>query len=233
MHIHCDNGWKNAPHACETVHHHIICRHQIEIEILPASAAEVYFADERYADPVNTQHRFQAIVYNAPSSGVEWQVSDINGGPGAGNIDTTGLYTAPPKGALAHGHTDIVIANATDDPTRRAYAMITLVGHGPEPPLQPELAIYPEVARLYYQSGAHNAYIDVSNKMQQFRIAFRHTPLSNVIWSGGISDGLYITPASGASHATITVQAHLAADSSVKAEAKVILLNYIWSGIVQ
>ena len=218
------------------VHHHVICQHQIEIEIQPATV-DVYFADERYIDPVNTQTRFQAVVYNAPNHSVSWQVLNINGGSGVGSIDSSGLYKAPPKGSLLNGHTDIVFAYVTADPTRRAYASVTLVGLGPEPKPDSELQIFPQVSKLYYQQGMHNDYIDSSNKVQQFRTIIKHSPPTTVKWEliGGVGSinqqGFYTAPNFGSSPATLTIRALLNNDNSVKDEAKIILLNYSWPGI--
>jgi len=226
-----------GPYCHPVIHHHVVCRHQIEIDVHPA-AAEVYFADERYIDAINTQQRFTATVYNAPDNGVTWQVTDLAGGPGAGTIDPSGLYVAPLKGSIPHGHTDIIIATAKSDPTRRAYAKITLIGHGPEPQPIPKLEIYPQFAYLYYQDGAgvHNQYIDASNKHQQFRPLIKNTPLTDITWSitgvGSISDGFYTAPNSGSSPASVTVRAEMTLDSSINATARIILLNYFWPGIV-
>lgn len=227
-----------SPKRCDRLvaHHHVVCRHQIEIEVQPA-AAEVYFADERYVDAINTQQRFAASVYNAPDNGVIWQVTDVTGGPGAGTIDPSGRYLAPPKGSIPHGHTDLVIATAKADPTRRACAKVTLVGHGPEVAPAAKLEIYPQVAYLYYQDGAHNRYIDASNKRQQFTTLMRNTTLTDVSWSvagAGTIDaaGMYTAPSSGGAPAFVTVQAKLTLDNSVMDTARIILLNYSWPGIV-
>lgn len=226
-------------HCCHPmVHHQVTCRHQIEVEVQPASA-EVYFADERYVDAINTQVRFEATVYNAPNNSVTWQVTDISGGSGAGTIDPSGLYIAPPKGGILHGHTDIIIATVNADPTRRAYAKVTLVGHGPEPEPVAKLEIYPQITYLYYQEGAgvHNQYIDPSNKHQQFSTIINNTSLTDVTWSitgvGSInSDGFYTAPNSGVSPTVVMVQAQLTLASSIKTMARIILLNYSWPGIV-
>lgn len=236
--MHTRQSHYHGAHCCyPAVYHYVVCRHQIEIEVVPENT-EVYFADERYIDPINTQVRFDATVYNASNNSVTWQVSDITGGPGAGSIEPTGLYTAPPKGSIPHGYTDIVVATAKADPTRRAFAKVTLVGFGPEPALIPKLEIFPKVAYLYYRIYQHNNYIDTSNKMKQFTTIIKNTPYTNVSWSisgsmGTIdSDGLYRVPDSGGSPSVAAVHAELAHDSSVKDSAKVILLNYNWPGIV-
>jgi hypothetical protein len=214
----------------------VICRHRIEVGIHPATA-EVCFLDERHADPVNTQVRFTATVYNSPSGDVIWTVTDISGNPGAGSIDPTGLYLAPPKGGIPHGHTDIVTATSVDDPMRKAQARVVLIGRGPEPTPAAKLEIYPKTVYLYYQAGHHNSYIDPSNKMQQFRHIIRNTDLTEVVWSitgsGSIGSGtgLYAAPNSGSNGSVATVSAHLKNDTSVKDEAKVILINYDWPGI--
>ena len=218
------------------VHHHVVCRHQIEIEVTPENT-DVYFADERYVDPINTQVRFDATVYNAPNNSVIWQVTNITGGPGAGSIDPTGLYTAPPKGSITNGHTDIVTVIAKADPTRRAYAKVTLVGFGPEPAPIPRLEIFPKVVYLYYGSYHDNSYIDTSNKMQQFTSIIKNTPYSSITWTRLLHRPsrpmrwMYHAPDSGSDATVVMIQAALTTDSSVKDEAKIILLNYDWPGI--
>lgn len=234
------NHYPAHPYRCEPViHHHIVCRHQIEIEVGPAQV-EVYFSDERYVDPINTQVRFAAHVYNAPNNSVTWRVVNLLGGPGAGTIDGSGLYLAPPKGSLPHGHTDLVIATAKADPKRRAVAKVTLIGEGPEPAAEPVLEVYPTVAHLYYQDGpyVHNQYIDPSNKHQQFRTLVRNSPHTSVTWSivsgpGSISNtGFYYAPHQGTSPILVQVQAQLNHDAAITAQARVVLLNYSWPGIV-
>jgi hypothetical protein len=155
-------------HCCGHFLHRITCEHQIEIEIFPASA-EVYFADERYADPAMIQARFDVVVYNAPTAGVHWSVAAINGGPGAGSIDQTGLYTAPPKGALPSASTDVIIAEAADNPDRKAFAFVSLIGKGPEPPPTKQVLLSPKRCFLYDPIGNESGYIDESNTLQVFR----------------------------------------------------------------
>src|ERR1035438_1833931 len=130
--------------------HWMVCQHQVEIEVWPATA-EVYFHDERYADPVNTQVRFDAAVYNAPNCEVKWEVRALDGSPGQGQVDSTGLYTAPDKDGLNSGLTQIVVATAVADPKRQAFAYVTLVGRGPEPPPVVTVLILPQRVNLYYR----------------------------------------------------------------------------------
>jgi hypothetical protein len=211
-----------------------VCRHQIEVAVEPAHA-DVYFADERYINPINTQARFEATVLNAPNNGVIWQVVNIGGGPGAGTIDPSGLYTAPPKGTIPSGYTDIIVATAKADPTRRAYAKVTLVGFGPEPAPEPVLEIFPKVAYLYYRdgTGTDNSYIDISNKALQFRTVIKNTASTAVTWSvsgdGSIDgNGFYRAPDHGLSPVPVDINAHLTADPGVSDKARIILINYHW-----
>lgn len=216
------------------VHHHVVCRHQIEVAVEPAHT-QVYFADERYVNPINTQTRFEATVLNAPNNGVIWQVTSIGGGPGAGVIDPSGLYTAPPKGTIPSGYTDIIVATAKADPTRRAYAKVTLVGFGPEPAPEPVLEIFPKVSYLYYRdgTGTDNSYIDISNKALQFRTIIKNTASTAVTWSvsgdGSIDvNGFYRAPDHGLSPVPVDISAHLTADPGVNDKARIILINYHW-----
>jgi hypothetical protein len=161
----------------------LVCQHQVEVEVWPASA-EVYFRDERFEDPVSAQVRFEAAVFNATGWEVTWEVRDLAGGPGAGQIDATGLYTAPDKQVLTSGHTEIIVATAVANPARQAFAYVTLVGRGPQPPPTPTLLIQPQRVNLYYRQGGDSAWIDASNKRQVFRAAVQHSA-SGLNWYVG------------------------------------------------
>lgn len=231
-----------------TVKHHIVCRHQIEVEIWPA-AAEVYFQDERYENPIDAQMRFSASVYNAPTGKVTWQVLSLTGGPGAGAVDASGLYTAPLKGSHPFTLTDIIVATSVDDPMRMAYARVAVVGRGPEPLPVPRVEIFPKTAYLYYPNGNHNDHIDKSNTMQIFQSRLRNASSTQLNWSiqdnadspapplpvpvSGWHQGWYLYKLSGSgSQKTVKISASLASDPSVQDEAIVIHLNYSWPGIV-
>lgn len=218
--------------------HHMVCRHQVEVAVQPPSA-ELYFHDERWTDPIDTQFRFEAVIYNS-DRGVIWQVLAPDGGPGHGTIDATGLYQAPDKGTLASGTTDVVVATSRADPLRKAFAWVTLVGLGPLPAPAPRIEIWPKLITLYYWNNDDNAYIDDSNKKWVFRAYPRHLANAAVTWSttvgaiaGGSPDstfGTYTAPSSG-NIAEATVTAALAADPSVTDSATVVLLNYNWPGL--
>jgi hypothetical protein len=225
--------------------HHILCRHRVEIEVWPPRA-EVFFQDERYANPINTQVRFEAILYNVTVGGVTWEVRDLQGNPGAGSIDASGLYQAPPKGSLPSGTTDVVVAIATEDPLRKAYAWVTLVGEGPAPKPQASITLTPRSATLYYPENRaghddRNQFIDVSNTMQMFRATLRDSATTEVEWlvDGGIKTNpapsslfLYEAPTSGSSGAVHFVTARIKAEPGVAESAKVVLINYQWPKIV-
>ena len=224
------------------VYHHIVCRHQVEIEVWPPRA-EVHFRDDWTANVATTQVRFEAQVYNS-SQGYVWDVRDINGGPGQGTIDASGLYHAPPKGGLASGTTELVVASSREDPLRKAFAWVTLVGLGPRPAKAPEVAIFPRRINLYYGQGANNDMIDGCNKRCQFQaIAFNtgaqvewrvNVPpqLPGTFTSTGVVGPwfLYETPATGTA-AVITVRAQLQGNPAVFDDAKVSQLNYDWPGV--
>lgn len=242
---------------CAPLHivHEVQCRHQIEVEVWPPRA-EVYFRDERYVDPANTQVRFEAAVYNGASGRVAWQVLDLNGNPGVGTIDAGGLYKAPPKGSpptdLPHGLTEMIVARAVDDPLRSAYAWVTLIGDGPLPAPVPRLEIAPKQTYLYYPDPSshlsspysNNQFIDVSNKMQLFRASLRDSPAATINWriNGTIrqtaSDPFFLlnllTPAlsfgSGPDGQVVRIEAELASVPAIRAEARVVLINYYWPG---
>jgi hypothetical protein len=214
----------------------------VEIEVWPPKA-EVYFLDEQHIDPVNTQVRFDAVVYNTPSAAVRWEVIGIDGGAAAGAIDSSGLYMAPPKGSLPHATTDIVIASAADDPLRKAFAWVTLVGFGPEVEPQPKLEIYPQQTYLYYPEGMHNSYIDPSNTMQVFRAMIHNSGAEELEWfvdeGGGYGSPVgdlnpwyaYQVSGSGNNKKKVKIKARLKDDLNVMDEAIVYLINYFWPGV--
>jgi len=220
-----------------TITHRFVCRHRTEVEVWPASA-ELVFRDERYAHPVNTQVQFDAVVLNAPSNQVVWRVHALDGGPGAGTIDPTGLYIAPAKGSLPWGFTEIVSATSVDDPFRRAWAEVVIVGLGPEPPPPPRVEIFPKWVRLYHLDGKHNSYIDTSNKKQLFRTLLFHADPAQLIWrKEGTQVGtgpaflFHVTNADAATH-EIDITVELSTTAGVKDHARVSLLDYSWPGIV-
>lgn len=214
---------------------HVVCQHQIEVEIWPA-AAEVLFRDERYANPLDTKIQFHATVYNAPSDRVMWQVTGSGGRPGAGVIDPAGLYIAPPKGTLPYGFSEIVTATSVDDPFRKAHARVVVIGLGPEPRPPPKVEVYPQRASLYYPEGVHNAHIDASNTMQLFRAALYHANSDDLEWLVDASPShtgaefFYKVTGSGPA-GEVSIEVRLQSDHSVKDEATVSLLNYSWPGI--
>lgn len=232
-----------APHGegCVTdVVHHVVLRHQVEVEVRPARA-EVNFHDEAAVNPINTQIRFEATLYNVTRGGVSWEVRDPAGNPGAGSIDATGLYEAPPKGALASGHTDVVVATSVEDPLRKAFAWVTLIGDGPAPVPEPRIDISPKSVYLYYPqdrpaSPDRNEFIDESNTMQVFRATLRDSLTSEVEW---LVDGVlkanaqptslfkYEVTGSGSTK-VVVVTARIKARPDVKDEAKVVQINYTW-----
>jgi hypothetical protein len=211
----------------------------MEVEVWPAQA-EVYFRDERYVDPINTQVRFDAAVYNGSTSQVHWDVQSLSGNPGAGSIDPTGLYIAPTKSLFPYSVTDIVIATSVEDPLRKAVAFVTVIGNGPTPAPQPRIEIAPKQVYLYYPQGYDNAYIDPSNTMQLFRAFPLDTVSASVQWlvAGVVQGGagpdpwfLYQVTGSGSTKMT-TITARLLGDVGVQDEARVIHINYSWPGLV-
>jgi hypothetical protein len=215
------------------VFHHIVCRHQVEIEVWP-SRVELNFRDEWTANPIDTQTRFDALVYNS-DQGHLWEVRNPDGGPGQGTIDASGLYRAPPKGALPSGFTEVIVATSREDRLRKAFAWVTLVGVGPRPVAAPTVEIWPKRANLYYRQGANNNYIDDCNKMRQFMATPRDTPATLVEW---LVDGviqatgpwfLYQAPNTGGTK-VVAVRARLQAHPAIFDEAKVLQINYSWPG---
>ena len=225
------------PRRVAKVIHHITCQHQVEIDLWPA-AAEVYFVDEKSVDPANTQCRFEARIFNADAPGVRWRVNALDGSPGAGSIDASGLYRAPNKGGLPHGHTELVVAESVADPLRKAYARVTLMGFGPAPQPQPALDIFPRQATLFYPQGHHNAHIDESNTRQVFQAVLRRTAETQVEWfvdnmlQGSSSDEWFVYQLTGSgSSKIVTVKARLKNSPGVGDVAKVSVQNYQWPGL--
>jgi hypothetical protein len=222
----------------QRVHRYITCTRQIEVEVLPATV-ELSFADDLGANPINAQARFEAIVYNGRSAAVKWDVRDVNGNPGAGTIDATGRYLAPAKNALASGVTDIVVATSVEDPLRKAFAFVTLVGTGPAVAPAARIAIRPKTAYLYYpqnQTGAdRNEFIDVSNKQQVFRASVWNANeavewlVDGVLTANPAPSTLFRYQVNGSGSTTVVViTARLAAQPAIADQAKVVQINYRW-----
>jgi hypothetical protein len=210
----------------------------LEVEVWPAQA-EVYFRDDRGVNPINTQLRFESTVYNGQSSGVRWEVLSPSGLPGAGTIDPTGLYLAPPKGALASGTTDIVVVTSTENPLRKAFAWVTLVGVGPEVLPAPVIMIRPKSAYLYYPQNAsgadRNEFIDVSNTMQMFRASVRNSS-APVEWlvngvvapnTAPLDEFLYRVNGAGGT-TVVRIEARLTGQPAIADDAKIVQINYSW-----
>ncbi len=232
---------RHHTHGCSTqkVIHRWISQHQIEVEVTPARA-EINYRDEAYVDPMNTQVRFVATVYNASSSNVRWQVINGSGHAGEGSVDADGLYTAPIKGTRPYAMTDIVVATSMDDPQRRAYALVNLVGFGPEVPPEPRIEVYPRTAQVYYNgniSGAYNHYIDQCNKEQVFRTITSNAGSDLVVWRKGGSvvgsnDPWYqLTSDWSGSGSVILLTAELKDHPGISDTAIVRQTNYYWPGI--
>ena len=222
--------------AIEVVHH-VERRHRAEVEVWPPRA-DVTFADERAASPANTCVRFEATVFNARNTAVRWEVQDPGGGPGAGTIDGTGLYSAPAFAAGLDGHTDVVVATLVEDPLRKAYAWVTLTGDGPWPVRVATVELRPKTVTIYYPTGSDNAFIDVSNTMQLFRARLRDAPPQPLEWrvDGGVQAGetgetfLYRLLGPGATK-QVTVEVRAPGLPGVADSAKVMQLNYVWPGL--
>ena len=214
------------------------CCPQIEVEVWPAQA-EACFRDDLGVNPSNTQIRFEAVVYNGRSAGVRWEVLAPSGLPGAGTIDATGLYRSPAKGALPSGTTDLVVATSIENPLRKAFAWVTLVGVGPAVQPAPRIIIRPKSAYLYYPQNAsgadRNEFIDISNTMQMFRASVRNSSAA-VEWlvNGGVVANpapshlfRYVVNGAGATQ-TVVIGARLVGQPAVIDEAKVVQINYRW-----
>ena len=215
--------------------HHVTRRHRPEVEVSPPRA-ELTFRDERAANPAESRVRFEATVLNACSTEVRWEVLDPGGGPGAGSIDQTGLYTAPDFALGLDGHTDVVVATLVEDPLRKAFAWVTLVGKGPWPVPAARIEVTPKMTYLYYPSGHDNAYIDPSNTMQLFQARIRDSDQTQVDWRvDGVLQGshadtfLYRLNGSGAAK-SVTIEARIHGEAAADT-ARVMQINYDWPGL--
>jgi|WetSurMetagenome_2_1015567.scaffolds.fasta_scaffold293533_1 hypothetical protein len=231
----------SVKNCCRHFHHRIVCRHQIEIEVFPGSA-EAYFADEQYADPIQCQVRFDAIVLNAPSGKTLWSVKSPAGGPGKGSIDETGLYVAPPKGGIPSGWTDVIVASSADDASRTASAFVTLVGKGPAPAPVKRITISPQRCTLYLPAASTNPpsnpgfdpnrYIDASNTRRIFTAILRNCN-EKVRWKAtGVAsvdlDAGQPYPYTASTAGVVRVRAELVSDAAVFDEALVSVVKYDW-----
>ncbi len=221
--------------------HEIECRHQVEVEVWPASAT-AYFQDERFVNPIDTQVRFDAAIYNSPYW-VTWEVKSLAGGPGAGTIDPSGLYTAPPKGTYPHGLTDLIVATTVEAPHRQAYARVTLIGFGPAPQPVSRLQIFPKQAYIYasLEASALNTFIDQSNRQQRFVASIHNLPLGaspQIKWQvvgfglSATDTDFFLVKSSDlpAAQSDVFVTATLGAPYDITDTARIYLLNYAWPG---
>ena len=132
-----------------------------------------------------------------------------------------------------------MVATSIDDPFRKAYAQVTLVGRDPEPVI-PIIEIFPRQIYLYYPLGHNNDYIDESNKMQLFRTIMRNSSSSQVIWrrNGALIPGwdkpwyLYKVGDWTDSGGTTSVKLSAELSSGETDEAVIIMINYDWPGII-
>lgn len=222
-------------HTVTDVHHHRICRHRIEVEVWPPRT-DVRFLDEKWTNPTHTELRFVATVYNS-QQGVVWSVLTPTGQPGLGTIDAGGRYVAPLKGGLPSGYAEIVVATSREDPLRKAFAWVTVLGDGPEVPPQTEIEVWPKRVTLYYPDGQDNAYIDPSNTMQMFQAKIRHSATTTVEWrvNGALQAEtspwfLYRVFGSGGVD-TLTIEARPTGQPGVRDQARVTRINYDWPGL--
>ena len=160
------------------------------------------------------------------------------GGPGAGSIDSTGLYSAPPWASGLDGRTDVVVATLVEDPLRTAYAWVTLVGVGPWPVPAAAIEVLPKTAFLYYPSGHDNDYIDASNTMQFFRARVRDSAVQQVEWrvdgvlQAGATGEIFLYRLFGAGATKkVTIEARIPGAPGAVDRAEVMQINYDWPGL--
>jgi hypothetical protein len=221
--------------VCDTV-----CRHQIAIEIWPQRGT-VYFNDEAFTGTVDRYKQFEAVLYNAPTRALKWEVLALDGGPGRGSIDGQGLYTAPSKGFLVSGHTELIAVSSVDDPVCRAYALVTIIGNGPQCPPAPEILISPHGGTLYYFTDSvsdsfHNSYIDYAKKSRVFRAQVWNAEPDDVVWlvDNAVPPYNHTGPhfwyrgVTNGSNDTVVIKAYLSGNPAVADTVMMRLLNYRW-----
>jgi hypothetical protein len=126
-----------------------------------------------------------------------------------------------------------------EDPLRKAFAFVTLIGRGPLPPPVPRLEIAPKQISLYYPEDYDNAYIDSSNTRQLFRAFLRDSPPQPVEWllDGVVQatgpDPWYLYTVTGSGDVLMrTIKVRLQSDHAIADDAKVIQINYSWPGLL-
>jgi len=184
----------------------------ISVSVTPASASVL----------VNTTKQFSAAVFNSTDPGVTWAVNgNVGGNSVTGWINATGLYTAPsnvPTPAVV-----TVQASSHAMPSAVGTSAVTVTAPAPPPPPTVTVKVSPSTTSLHL------------GQTQQFTASVQNSTNQSVIWKvngviGGTakfgtisSKGLYKTPSSVPSPATVTITAVSVANSADSASAALTL----------
>lgn len=142
----------------------------------PPPAPTIVMVTPNAAQPYQggTVH-FVAVVENASSSAVNWQVSQITGGnPMVGTIDSAGLYTAP--ASVPNPPTVTVTASLQSDATKTGSAKVTILSLSS---VTGQLVVSPALSSV------------TTSQSQQFQILTPGVTNTDVNWS---VNGGTITP---------------------------------------
>lgn len=170
--------------------------------VVQIPAVRVHLSPQRLTMRLGRTMRFKARVEGAADDRVSWS---LDGGPETGQINSSGLYTAP-YGSSATSVT--VRATSVADPTKSATATVNLADLS--------LSIRPREATVRLGEG------------RAFEAVVKGTGKTDVRWAvleegGGqiSSTGRYRTPATMQTPATVTIIATSVADPEEKALAQV------------
>jgi len=159
---------------------------------------------------------FSALLQNAGSSGVTWQVNGTTGGdPSTGTISTSGLYTAPASIASAGSVTVTAISNL--DPNQFASATVNLNPLPITVSISPTSAVVNTGATLPFNATVQNT--GNTGVTWQVNGVAGGNPTTGTISTGG----LYSAPATLPNPAIVTVTAVSQADNVTAASAQVTL----------
>lgn len=155
--------------------------------------------------------QFHAVVENAPSPAVSWQVNGTAGGsPIAGMIDSTGLYTAPTL--VPNQSTVMVTAVLQSDSTKQGSSSVTILALSS---ITGPLVVLPALSSL------------TTSQTLQLQVKTPGVSNSDVNWAadgGTITPGGLYTPPSR--QGAYTVKASLIANPSTIGTAQVDVTNF-------
>ena len=158
--------------------------------------------------------QFSAVVQNASSTAVNWQVNTLPGGnPTVGTIDSSGFYTAP--NPITSPLTVTVTAVLQIDPTKTGFSSVTIQPDG-------SLSISPALSSLTLSQTLQLQVSTPGFSNTQVTWAVDGIPNGNIT-VGTISAGEYTSPGSPGSH---RITATLVANASASGQAQVVITDF-------